>query len=87
MPGSFLISAAILCGFLNEAEQEEQNQGVERHLLPGTKKRRREYTPPEEVNSEDDRRLGEEVRRVQARLSADDSSYRSSSELQGEEDI
>lgn len=37
--GSFLISAAMLCGFINEAEQEEQNQGVVQRLLPGAKKK------------------------------------------------
>ena len=73
---SFLIDSALLCRFLNEAEQEEQEtkqeRGVVQHLLPGAKKRRREKTPPEEVSSEEDER------RVRSRESEDDSSYKSS---------
>lgn len=77
--GSFLIDSAALCRFLEEAEQEDKRrQGDVQSLLPGAKKRRREYTPPDEVNSEDERRLAEDERRVRARESEDDSSYKSS---------
>jgi hypothetical protein len=79
---SFLIDSAILCQFLNEAEQEEQEtkqeRGVVQHLLPGAKKRRREETPPEEVSSDDDHKLADDERRVRTRESEDDSSYKSS---------
>jgi hypothetical protein len=79
---SFLIDPAILCQFLNEAEQEEQEtkqeRGVVQHLLPGAKKRRREETPPEEVSSDDDHKLADDERRVRTRESEDDSSYKSS---------
>jgi hypothetical protein len=78
--GSFLIDSATLCRFLNEAEQEEQEaeqeRGVIQRLLPGAKKRRREKTPPEDINSEDDRRHVDNERMVRARASADDSSYK-----------
>jgi hypothetical protein len=89
--GSFLIDSATLCRFLNEAEQEEQEakqeRGVVQRLLPGAKKRRREKTPPEDVNSEDDRGHADVERRVRARASEDDSSYQSSqSELPVEDD-
>jgi hypothetical protein len=79
---SFLIDPAILCQFLNEAEQEEQEtkqeRGVVQYLLPGAKKRRREKTPPEEVSSDDDHKLADDERRVRTRDSEDDSSYESS---------
>lgn len=76
---SFLIKAAKLCQFLNEAEQKQQKtkemRGVVQYLLPGAKKRRREDTPPEEVSSDDDHKLGDDERRVRTRESDDDSSY------------
>ena len=78
---SFLINSAILCQFLDEAEQEEQETKQERrvvqHLLPGAKKRRREKTPSEEISSDEDRKLAGDDRGVRARES-DDSSYKSS---------
>jgi hypothetical protein len=80
--GSFLIDAAMLCQFLNEAEREEQEtkeeRGVVQRLLPGAKKRRREKTPPEEISSDDDHKLADDDRRVRARDSDDDSSYKPS---------
>ncbi|KAL9103920.1 MAG: hypothetical protein Q9163_001068 [Psora crenata] len=81
--GSFLIDSATLCGFLDEAEESElkknkQKRGIRHHLIPGAKRRRREETPPEQINSEDERRYADEERRVEARESADDSSYHSS---------
>jgi hypothetical protein len=54
---SFLIESALLCRFLCEAEQKEQNikrqRGIIHHMIPGARKRRREETPPEEVSSDD----------------------------------
>ena len=78
--GSFLINSTILCQFLNEAEQREQNtkekRGLVEYLLPGIKKRRREETLLEEVSSDDDHKLVDDERRVRTRDSEDDSSYK-----------
>lgn len=56
--GSLLINSATLCRFLDTAEQVEQKakqvRGIVQRFLPGAKKRRRENTPPEEINPEDD---------------------------------
>lgn len=68
---SFLISSAMLCQFLNKAEERYQKtkegRGVVLHLPAGAKKRRREETPPEVVSSDDDHTLPD-----------DDSSYKPS---------
>jgi hypothetical protein len=65
--------------FLAKAEQRDYNAGENQRgplkpLLPGAKKRRREVTPPEELNSEDERHYVQD----------EDSSYKlSSSSIMG----
>jgi hypothetical protein len=55
-------------------------------LLPGATKRRREISPPEVINSEDDQRHEDYGRRVREQVSEDESSYKSSQrELPAEE--
>jgi hypothetical protein len=78
----FLIDSVTLCRFLNEAEKEEQeSKQKERFMEPlqqGARKRYRTTTPPEELGSEDERKFEDAERRVRARVSNDDSSYKSS---------
>ena len=80
--GSISIDSATLCRFLDEAEQMDQKakqkQGAVQHLVPGAKKRRREKTPTEDINSDDERRYTDIEQRVQERELADDSPYHSS---------
>ncbi|KAJ5865536.1 hypothetical protein N7534_000089 [Penicillium rubens] len=51
-----IISSREFCEFLTSAEAEHQKQllgkGVDEPLLPGTRKRRRVQTPPEQLSSE-----------------------------------
>jgi len=79
MTDSFLIPSATLCRFLDNAEirveKARQERGDVEQLVLGAKKRRRERTSAEEMHSEDDQRFKDQVRRVQARISEDDSSY------------
>ncbi|OBT82435.1 hypothetical protein VE02_08926 [Pseudogymnoascus sp. 03VT05] len=79
---SFLIDSVTLCRFLNEAEKEEQESkhkiGFVEPLQQGARKRYRTKTPPEELNSEDESKFEEDERRVRARMTNDDSSYKTS---------
>ena len=80
--GSIFINAASLCRCLEEAERRQerikQRRGVVNDLIAGAKIRRRENTPTEEINSDDERRYEEEERRVEERELAENSSYQSS---------
>ena len=49
--------------------------------LPGAKKKWRENTPAEAINSEDERVFADDEQRVLALASEDDSSYNGSSDL------
>ncbi|OBT50221.1 hypothetical protein VE04_09152 [Pseudogymnoascus sp. 24MN13] len=64
---SFLIDSVTLCGFLDEAEKEEheskQKIGFVEPLQRGARKRYRTKTPPDELNSEDERKFEEDERR------------------------
>jgi hypothetical protein len=79
---SFLIDSVTLCPFLDEAEKEEQESkqkiGFVEPLQRGARKRYRTKTPPEELNSEDESKFEEDERRVRARMTNDDSSYKTS---------
>lgn len=76
---SFLINSVTLCQFLDEAEhidrEDEQRQKIE-EPSSGIRKRRRETTPPEIINSEDERIFEDHEQRVLARASEDDSSFK-----------
>ena len=82
MIDSFLIDSVTLCRCLDEAEKEEreakQKKGAIKNLQQGAKKRYWTRMPPKELNSEDERKFEGDERRVRARLSNDDSSYKSS---------
>jgi len=65
-----------LCRCLDEAEKEEREAKQKKGAV--VKKRYRTRTPPEELNSEDELKFEDDERRVRARLSNDDSSYKSS---------
>ncbi|KFY32935.1 hypothetical protein V495_08593 [Pseudogymnoascus sp. VKM F-4514 (FW-929)] len=79
---SFLIDSVTLCRFLDEAEKEEQESkqeiGFVEPLQRGARKRYRTKTPPEQLNSEDESKFEEDERRVRARVTEDDSSYKTS---------
>lgn len=79
---SFLIDSVTLCRFLDEAEKEEQESkqkiGFVEPLQQGARKRYRTKTPPEELNSEDESKFEEDERRVRARMTNDDSYYKTS---------
>lgn len=79
---AILIDPVTLCRCLDETEKEEleanQTKGFVEHLQHGAKKRRRARTPPKELYSEDEHKFEDDERNVRARVSADDSSYKSS---------
>ena len=80
---SFFIKSETLCQFLDKAEERHQEAKLKRKVmrfLPGAKKKRRENTPSEAINSEDERVFADDEQRVLARASEDDSSYYGSSD-------
>lgn len=80
--GSFLIPSATLCQFLQEAEQRHlkpQNKRTIEEPLRAVKKQRRERTPPETINFEDERLFANDEQRAQTQASEEDSSFRLSS--------
>ena len=53
------------------SREPEMHQAIE----PGTRKRRRESTPPEELDDEDERRFQASEAQAEGRAEQDDSSY------------
>ncbi len=75
-----VISSATLCHSLSECEANArrvaQKECLSDTLEPGTRKRRREKTPPEQINSDDEGRFDQEEQRVSKRMERDDPSIK-----------
>ena len=85
---SVVISSATLCQFLTTSEMKarrvEQNECFRDALEPGTRKRPRDETPPEQLNPEDERGFDQQEQRVPERTELDDSSCKTSSVLESD---
>lgn len=81
--GGFTIDCTTLCKLLAEAEERDmmahQMNGSVQPPIPASKKRRRTKTPPEELQSEDEKGFEAEERRVRQKAAHDDPSYHKSS--------
>lgn len=81
---TIFISAAKLYSYLEEAEQEvsnlEKESGAPRRLQPWTTKRRRQQTPPEELDESRERKFRKNETEALRLAEAEDSSYENSSE-------
>jgi hypothetical protein len=77
-----------LCAYLERAENRaaviEQERGVVRPTKPWVRKRRRESTPPEELEQKHEERFREDEERAVERVAKDDSSYKASSASEAE---
>ena len=80
MQGHISIPSQTLCAYLDEAEaaQLTVEEGDEDLLWSNMKKRKRETTPPEELEPEREARFQEEEQRASKRTMRDDSDFSAS---------
>lgn len=76
------ISARTLCSYLDRAEQDaamlKENNGVTRAETPWVRKRRRQRTPPEELDDMREAKFQRTEESVVFKAEKDDSSYKTS---------
>ena len=82
------IPATALCLYLQRAEEQavmiKQEKGTVRRSKPWVRKRRRQHTPPEELDHKREKRFQKEENKAGEKAQNDDSSYKASSASDGE---